>query len=131
MVNQSSRILLSWSWLPPRGRGNEHVYFQVVIPVMKEKCDKGLEVGMRVWEEAGSYFGKACLKLFFFPTKYENTLYFNQEASDSKFKALGVYKTFVHATSLHLAPNLRISVILPFYRGGNRGSVRLRVALSY
>ena len=36
---------------------------------MKEKCDKGLEAGMRVWEETGSYFRKACLKLFPHPHK--------------------------------------------------------------
>ena len=36
-----------------------------MIAAMKEKCNKGLEVGMRVWEEAGSYFRKACLKPFF------------------------------------------------------------------
>lgn len=83
---------------------------------MKEKCDKGLEAGMRVWEETGSYFRKACLKLFFPPQSIK--MHLIQEASDSKFKALAVYKRLYmppHCTGA----NPENQLILPFYRRRN------------
>ena len=91
---------------------------------MKKKHNKGLEIGMKVWGEGGSYVRKDWVKLFY-SHEYQSTLHLNQEASGSRYKALWVYETFLYVTSLHLTPTLRVSVILPFYRWGNWGSVRL------
>lgn len=70
---------------------------------------------MKAWGKEGAILGKAALGCLI-STKFQDTLSFNLEASDSRWKTLCVYE-MLYVTSLHLTPNLRVTVILPAESG--------------